>query len=102
MNESGHSGIPESPGDQAFDPGGLLASLRTKAADRLDPVRFHYIEALARRVPEHRGEVRRILEGKLEEALTAYRKRFEQTQVDAGARLGRLAEQHPDAADENR
>ena len=55
-----------------------IASLRMRGADRLDPVRFHFIETLARRAPQHKGAVKRILEGKLTDALGAYRERLEQ------------------------
>jgi hypothetical protein len=49
-----------------------IAALRMTGADRLDPVRFHFIEALARRVARAPGDVKRILDGKLREALAAY------------------------------
>ena len=64
MDESGHS-------DE-------IASLRMSGADQLDPVRFHFIETLAKRVRQHHGAVKRILEGKLTDALGAYRERVEQ------------------------
>lgn len=77
-----------------------IASLRSKGADRLDPVRFHFIEALARRMPQQQGEARRILDGRLADALTAYRQRFEQTQNEAQETIARIAQQHPAASDE--
>lgn len=53
--------------------GGLtLDALRAQGAERADPVRFRYLEALARRTAMHEGEVRRVLEGKLVQALAAY------------------------------
>ena len=61
-----------------------LQALRVSGADRFDPVRFHFIEALARRVPAHCGAVRRVLESKLDAALAAYGERFEQAQSAAG------------------
>ena len=54
-----------------------IASLRMKCADQLDPVRFHFIETLAKRALQHRGAARRILDGKLADALATYRERFE-------------------------
>ena len=64
------------------DPDATLAALRAQGADRLDPVRFHYLEALARRTLQRQGDVRKILDAKLGEALAAYRKRYEQMQHD--------------------
>ena len=76
MAESGH--VAGAAYDQR------LQTLRANGADRFDPVRFHFIEALARRVPAHGGAVRRILESKLDAALAAYGERFEQAQSAAG------------------
>jgi len=50
----------------------LLDTWRGQGADRVDPLRFHFIEALARRASAHEGEARRILDEKLAGALTAY------------------------------
>ena len=100
VDESDHIGIAESLEGQAIDIGFEIASLRAKGADQLDPVRFHFIEALARRSLQHRGDVQRILEAKLSETLAAYRARFEQTQNDAKDTLARVAAKFPDAADD--
>ncbi|MEO7106857.1 MAG: DUF2894 domain-containing protein [Rhodoferax sp.] len=62
-----------------------LGPLRQAGADRLDPVRFHYIEALASRANAHQGSVKRILNGKLDAAVTALRQRIELVQRDAEA-----------------
>jgi len=69
-----------------------LAALRLKGADRLDRVRFHFIEALARRSLQHEGTVKRILDGKLGRVLAAYRERFEQAQNDAEETITRTRE----------
>jgi hypothetical protein len=100
MAESHRSGLPQPPVDQVVDRGLEIASLRMTGADRLDPVRFHFIEALARRVREHQGNVQRILDGKLIEALAAYRERLERTRDDARDTIARMTEQHRDAADD--
>jgi len=84
----------------AFDPSAEIAALRTKGADRFDPVRFRFIEALARREPGQQGDVRRILNGRLALALAAYRARFEQTRNEARDTVARASEQYPAAADE--
>ncbi len=47
-------------------------------ADRFDPVRLHFLEALARRTQDHQGAVKHLLEDKLTRALAAYQERFAQ------------------------
>lgn len=49
-----------------------LDEWRERQADRLDPVRFHFIEAMERRAANHDGDVRRILDDKLCALLEAY------------------------------
>ena len=55
-----------------------LDALRSEGAQRFDPVRFHYLEVLARRLQDAPVEVRRILEGKLNDALKDYAGRLKQ------------------------
>ena len=50
----------------------MLDAWRERGADRLDPVRFHFIEALDRRAAGHSGEARRILDDRLSKLLEAY------------------------------
>lgn len=52
--------------------GSALAALRERGADRLDPVRFRFIEALAQRASARQGAARRVLEDKLAGLLSAY------------------------------
>lgn len=52
--------------------GEILDAWRAQGADRIAPVRFHYIAALHRRAAGHHGEARRILEGRLSELIGAY------------------------------
>lgn len=49
-----------------------LDAWRERGADRLDPVRFRFIEALAQRAAGRSGEVRRILDDRLSALLEAY------------------------------
>jgi Protein of unknown function (DUF2894) len=49
-----------------------LDAWRERGADRLNPVRFHFIEALDRRAASHSGEARRILDDRLSKLLEAY------------------------------
>lgn len=58
----------------------LVDALRADGAHRFDPVRFHYIEALAQRANSHQGRVKCILDGKLVAAVESYRARFEHAQ----------------------
>lgn len=56
-------------------PGSAQATLdawRERGADRLDPIRFHFIEALDRRAAAHCGETRRLLDDRLSELIEAY------------------------------
>lgn len=53
----------------------LLATLdawRAAGADKHDPVRFRFIEALARRAASHDGEARRLLDVRLRSLVEAY------------------------------
>lgn len=54
-----------------------IDALRERGADGFDPVRFRFIEALARRAASHHGDAKRIIDGKLATALTEYRQRFD-------------------------
>ncbi|MDM9560155.1 DUF2894 domain-containing protein [Bordetella petrii] len=49
-----------------------LDAWRERGADRLDPARFHFIAALARRAAAHDGEARRLLDERLAGLLQAY------------------------------
>jgi hypothetical protein len=54
-----------------------LAALRERHAHRADPVRFRFIEALARRAEGQPEAVRRLLDAKLAKALHEYLARYE-------------------------
>ena len=68
------------------DPLQWLESLRSEGAWRLDPARFHYLEALSRRLPSQTEPVRRLLQDKLQVALADYARRFAQEQQVRGVR----------------
>ncbi|MDO9002407.1 MAG: DUF2894 domain-containing protein [Aquabacterium sp.] len=55
-----------------------LQAWRREGAGRVDPVRFHFLEVLSRRVDEASGELRCILQGKLDQALADYGQRIAQ------------------------
>ena len=73
---SGNGAAPEAP---APEPGATLEAWRERGDDRLDPVRFRFIEALARRAATQHGEARRIVDGKLQQLLAAYGEDLEKT-----------------------
>lgn len=50
----------------------LLDAWRARGADQLDPVRFHFIEALERRAAAHAGEARRHIDARLAQLLDAF------------------------------
>lgn len=56
-----------------------LGAWRERGAHRLDPVRFHFIETLARRAADHSGDARRILDEKVAALLAAYSEDLEKT-----------------------
>jgi len=60
-----------------------LDAWRERGADRMDPVRFLFIEALDRRAAGHSGEVRRILDDRLASLLMAYAEDLEKTAFTA-------------------
>ena len=50
----------------------LIEAWRARGADRLDPVRFHFIEALEQRAAAHAGEARRLIDARLAQLLNAF------------------------------
>jgi hypothetical protein len=74
-------------GPQAHD---ILDAWRRRGADRLDPVRFRFIEVMARRTAAHEGEVRRVLDTRLAHLLTTYG-----ADVERSERLGMNAHAAP-------
>jgi hypothetical protein len=65
---------PADGGDAAQD---RLIALRAAGAGRLDPARFHYLEALARRIAGQPEPVRALLEDKLRIAVAEYAGRLQ-------------------------
>jgi len=59
------------------DPAAMLDAWRARGEHRVDPVRFRFIEAMARRAAEHQGDARRILDNKVDRLLAAYRESLE-------------------------
>lgn len=59
-------------GNSATSVRAILDAWRGQGADRMDCVRFHFIDALERRASAHGGETRRLLDGRLLELIEAY------------------------------
>lgn len=103
MSELAHSeiaaaAVDDAPADASPDFEALIAALHAAGADRFDPVRLRYIEALARRAGAHQGSARRMLDAKLAQALAALKERFQVAQGDAREAAARSAQQYPHAA----
>jgi hypothetical protein len=78
----------------------MLDAWRECGADRLDPIRFRFIEAMARRAASHSGETRRILDDKLSLLLAAYADgvecaAFKDADADVGAGAPFAADRGP-------
>ena len=84
-------GPQQAPAGQGSDPAPLIAAWRASGADRRDPVRFRFIEALARRSEAHHGETRRVLEARLALALQAFGARVEAADAAGHGAPGRSA-----------
>ena len=69
MNKSGQPGGLASPAAAPPDLNAAVSVLRARGAQQLDPVRFQFIEALARRADQHNGAAREVMDGKLAQAL---------------------------------
>ena len=87
---------------QTKQPDGLrpgIAALLEAGAQRFDPVRFCYIEAMARRALDQPEPVARITEGKALAALNQYQADLVVAQQEAAAIVTRTTADFPDAAD---
>ena len=65
---------------------------RSRGARHFDPVRFHFIEALARRAAALDGMAQRLLEGKVASLLAAYGDDAEKARAAGGMNGGTAAE----------
>ncbi|MDR5856105.1 DUF2894 domain-containing protein [Caballeronia sp. LZ062] len=73
----------------------MLDAWRARGEDRVNPVRYRFIEALTRRAALHEGEARRIIDARLSTLLTDYADTVAQAMAeradDAHAQKGPLA-----------
>ena len=75
-----------------------MAAWRAQGAQHVDPVRFRYLEALARRAAAHEGAARQALDCKLAQALADYGARLDQARSAARDALAQQIRRFPDAA----
>lgn len=73
-----------------------LAALKEDAADRFDPVKFRYIEAVVGRAGAKSEAVAVILASKAHRALSQYRERYEQAHQQSITTLQKIADDFPD------
>lgn len=83
------------PVETQTDHAAVIAALRERGAERFDPVRFRFIEALGRRAEAYQGEARQLLDERLDQALQEYSARLEQAQEKTEESAGDLASQSP-------
>ena len=102
MSDAGACAAQASAGEWGIDPGAAIAGLRERGAQGFDPVRFRFLETLARRASAQEGGTRRVLDRKLVRLLSDYGQRFEAARSEAGALLDRLAGRFPEAAEQAR
>jgi hypothetical protein len=75
-----------------------LAAWRARGDHRFDPVRFRFIEAMARRAAGHQGPARALLDAKLAQAAADYRERLERARGgDDAAAASPAPATHPTA-----
>lgn len=83
-------------------PGDRLEALRAGGAGRFDPVRFTFIESMARRARECGEPLSRVLEARLQPELEALEADFTRAGAAAAALVTRAGERHPGALEQLR
>ena len=72
MSSDEANGNGAMPAVRYADTSAMLDAWRQSGHHRFDPVRFRFIEALARRAEDRGGDVRRVLDDKLAKLLASY------------------------------
>lgn len=72
---------------EIIDARAMLDAWREAGADRVDPVRFQFMDALQRRAAAQGGEARRLLDGKLATLIQAYEAELDGAPADAAENL---------------
>ncbi len=99
MGDAGQSGTAAGKRPEHVAPDVMIDALRARGAEGFDPVGWRFIEAMARRMADHRGAPRRILERRLTEIVSAFGERFERASAPAQDALTRGKEAFPQHAD---
>lgn len=89
----------EAAPDSRADVDASIASLRAAGADRFDPVRLRYIEALARRAAEREGRLKGLLDARAFQALAAFKARFDAARNEAESIAAQGVRQYPHVAE---
>jgi hypothetical protein len=71
MSDASAGAPAHSPGEER-DPIAMIEAWRERGADRFDPVRFRFIEAMARRTAAHDGPVGQVLRARVAQLLADY------------------------------
>lgn len=74
--------------DATGDSNASIEAWRQRGDHRFDPVRFHFIEALARRAAGYEGEARRLLDERLQTHMAAYADALQKSRETAQAAPG--------------
>ena len=77
MSELHHSDTALAEAKPPLDARAVMAALRQAGAAQWDPVRLHYLQALAQRADAETGRVKELLEARLDNAVAAFKARFE-------------------------
>ena len=77
-----------------------LEDLKQVGVQRFDPVRFQFIESMARRALEHRAAVSTIVEQKILQAVADLQADFSQQQEQSAELVTSLAQQFPDSSEQ--
>ena len=75
-----------------------LQSLKSSGADKFDPARFVYIEAMARRARAQSDPVKKIVRDKTRQALRSYQQDFLAARAQARCIVDLIAEKYPERA----
>ena len=97
MNKPADRDTQQPQTGQPADISTTLAALRLAGADKFDAVGLHYIDTLARRASSHQGRVKHLLDGKLADALAAFKARLAQAQGDARCTVDPITPPQPGA-----
>lgn len=93
------AGVSHRPGPDVH-PG--IAALRAQGAHRIDPVRFRYLEALARRTAVLDGEPQRVLASKLSQLLVVAAQQADTLRTEWDQTVPALVQRYPHVADDLR